>query len=69
LALVKQPVRSGKNTRTIFSTEVPSDQALPDSLVEELTSDGLLPEYDIDYSKAKPNRFASMPQDARREPD
>ena len=44
--------------KTTFPTDVPPDQALPDSLVEELTADGLLPEYDIDYSKAKPNRFA-----------
>ena len=44
--------------KTTFPTEVPPDQRLPDSLVEELTADGLLPEYDIDYSKAKPNRFA-----------
>lgn len=34
------------------------DQALPDSLVEELMADDLLPEYDIDYSQAQPNRFA-----------
>ena len=44
--------------KTTFPTDVPPDQILPDSLVEELTADGLLPEYDIDYSKAKPNRFA-----------
>lgn len=26
---------------------------------EELTADDMLPEYDIDYSKARPNRFAA----------
>lgn len=35
------------------------DEPLPDDLVEDLTADGLLPEYDIDYSKARPNRFAA----------
>ena len=44
--------------KTTFPTEVTPDQALPDSVVEELMADDLLPEYDIDYSKAKPNRFA-----------
>jgi len=31
---------------------------LPDDLVAELMADDLLPEYDIDYSQARPNRFA-----------
>ena len=44
--------------KTKFPTDVPPEQALPDSLVEQLTADGLLPEYDVDYSQAKPNRFA-----------
>ncbi len=44
--------------KTTFPTEVTPDQALPDSLVEELMADDLLPEYDIDYSQARPNRFA-----------
>ena len=44
--------------KTTFPTEVSPDQALPDDLVEELTADGLLPEYDIDYSQVRPNRFA-----------
>jgi hypothetical protein len=44
--------------KTTFPTEVTPDQALPDSVVEELMADDLLPEYDIDYSQAKPNRFA-----------
>lgn len=44
--------------KTIFPTEVPPDQVLPDSLVEELMADDISPEYDIDYSKARPNRFA-----------
>lgn len=44
--------------KTTFPTEVTPDQALPDNLVEELTADGLLPEYNIDYSQARPNRFA-----------
>ncbi len=49
---------SVKNMKTTFPTEVMPDQALPDNLVEELTADGLLPEYNIDYSQARPNRFA-----------
>lgn len=32
---------------------------LPKELVEELMADDMLPEYEIDYSKARPNRFAS----------
>lgn len=44
--------------KTTFPTEVSPDQALPDSLVEELMADDMLPEYDIDYSQARPNRFA-----------
>jgi len=32
---------------------------LPQALVEELMADDMLPEYEIDYSKARPNRFAS----------
>ena len=31
---------------------------LPEALVEELMADDMLPEYDIDYNKARPNRFA-----------
>ncbi len=44
--------------KTVFPTEVPADQILPDNVVEELMADDLLPEYDIDYSQARPNRFA-----------
>ena len=43
--------------KTTFPTEVPPDQILPDSLVEELMADDIPAEYDFDYSKAKPNRF------------
>ncbi len=32
---------------------------LPEALVKELMADDMLPEYDVDYSKARPNRFAS----------
>jgi hypothetical protein len=44
--------------KTTFPTEVPPDKVLPDSLVEELMADDIPAEYEIDYSKAKPNRFA-----------
>ena len=36
-----------------------SEELLPDELVEELMVDDMLPEYDFDYSKARPNRFAA----------
>lgn len=45
--------------RKTFPTEVTPEQALPESLVEELMADDMLPEYDIDYSKARPNRFVN----------
>ena len=32
---------------------------LPETLVDELMADDMLPEYDIDYSQARPNRFAA----------
>ena len=32
--------------------------SLPAELVDELMADDMLDEYDIDYSKARPNRFA-----------
>ncbi len=34
-------------------------EPLPDTLVAELMADDMLPEYDIDYSAARPNRFAA----------
>lgn len=40
-------------------SELSQDTPLPDALVEELMADEMLPEYDIDYSKARPNRFAA----------
>ncbi len=43
--------------------------SLSDERAKGLMADDIPAEYDIDYSKAKPNRFASMPQVARREPD
>ena len=33
-------------------------ETLSDEQVAELMADDMLPEYEIDYSKAKPNRFA-----------
>ncbi len=41
-----------------FPTEVPPDHRLSDEQVAELMADDIPSEYDIDYSKAKPNRFA-----------
>ncbi len=38
----------------------PQEQPLTDDLVEELMADDMLPEYDFDYSKARPNRFAAQ---------
>jgi len=40
-------------------SEPSQGKLLLDALVEELMADDLLPEYDIDYSKARPNRFAA----------
>ncbi len=36
-----------------------SDNPLPQALVDELMADDLPPEIDVDYSKARPNRFAA----------
>ncbi len=46
-------------------SEPSQDKPLPDALVEELMADDLLPEYDIDYSKARPNRFAARLAETR----
>ena len=45
-------------SRSELSQPSPSSP-LPEDLVEELMADDMLPEYDIDYSKARPNRFAA----------
>jgi hypothetical protein len=45
--------------KTTSPSETPEDQPLPDDLVEELMADDMLPEYDFDYTKARPNRFAA----------
>jgi hypothetical protein len=45
--------------KTTTISELSQDNLLPDSLVKELMADDMLPEYDIDYSKARPNRFAA----------
>jgi len=48
--------------RTTISTDTETEASLRISLtdkqVEELMADDMLPEYDVDYSKVKPNRFA-----------
>ena len=42
------------------ATALPTpEEPLPNELVEELMADDMLPEYDFDYSKARPNRFAA----------
>ena len=46
-------------------SEPSQDKPLPDALVEELMADDMLPEYDIDYSKARPNRFAARLAETR----
>lgn len=50
----------------IISTTEPKERSeplqanlLPQALAEELMADDMLPEYEIDYSKAQPNRFAA----------
>ena len=42
-----------------LSQDVFQEKPLPEALVEELMADDMLPEYDIDYSQARPNRFAA----------
>ena len=47
-------------------------ETLSDEQVAELMADDMLPEYEIDYSKAKPNRFArrvSAPEMVRLDAD
>ena len=43
---------------TNTDTESSLINSLTDEQVEELMADDMLPEYDVDYSKAQPNRFA-----------
>lgn len=45
--------------KTPLPSELSQEEPLPNELVEELMADDMLPEYDIDYSKARPNRFAA----------
>ena len=45
--------------KTTSPTEPLQEELLPDALVEELMADDMLPEYDFDYSQARPNRFAA----------
>lgn len=42
-----------------FPSELSQEEPLPDDVVEEWMADGLLPEYGIDSSKARPNHFAA----------
>lgn len=44
--------------KTTTPSERSADTPLPSALVEALMADDMLPEYDIDYSQARPNRFA-----------
>lgn len=39
--------------------QISGSTPLSEALVKELMADDMLPEYDIDYSKARPNRFAT----------
>ena len=43
----------------------PQQSILPEELIEELMADDLLPEYDVDYSQARPNRFAARMAEVR----
>lgn len=47
-----------KTTSTDTDTELLLRDSLSDEQVAELMADDMLPEYDIDYSQARPNRFA-----------
>lgn len=47
-----------KTTSTSVDTEILLRESLSDKQVAELMADDMLPEYEIDYSKARPNRFA-----------
>ena len=47
-----------KTASTDTESELSLRASLSDEQVTELTADDIPPEYDIDYSKAKPNRFA-----------
>lgn len=40
-------------------SETSPGEPLSNKQVEDLTADDLLPEYDLDYAKARPNRFAA----------
>ena len=53
--------------KTTFRTdaELLQEEPLPDTLVEELMADDMLPEYDFDYSQARPNRFAARLAETR----
>ncbi len=44
--------------KTPLPSELAQAEPLSSKLVKELIADDMLPEYDIDYSKARPNRFA-----------
>ena len=44
--------------KTTALSELSQDKPLSDDQVAELMADDMLPEYDIDYSTARPNRFA-----------
>lgn len=45
--------------KTTSPSELSQEEPLSNELVEELMADDMLPEYDVDYSKAQPNRFAA----------
>ena len=51
--------------KTTPHSEQRHDKPLPDDLVEELMADDMAPEYDIDYSRACPKRFAARLGDTR----
>lgn len=45
--------------KTTSLSEISQGGPLPEELVEELMADDMLPEYDVDYSQVRPNRFAA----------
>ncbi len=48
-----------------MTSDFDQNELLLEALVEELMADDLLPEYDIDYSRARPNRFAARRTEGR----
>lgn len=53
------------STKTTMISDLDQNEPLSEALVEELMADDMLPEYDIDYSRARSNRFAARLTEVR----